>query len=79
MECNLQKSSSAMKEHIWLGAEKIGLQEFRAGQGWIKRTEFDEIDTIEHHFIANSRMHLTRSQVKKLIPHLQKFVETGDI
>jgi hypothetical protein len=27
----------------------------------------------------HTRMHLTRSQVKKLLPVLQQFVETGDI
>jgi len=26
-----------------------------------------------------NRMHLTKAQVKKLLPHLQKFVESGDI
>jgi hypothetical protein len=27
----------------------------------------------------STRMHLTRAQVKKLLPVLQQFVETGDI
>lgn len=26
----------------------------------------------------NTRMHLTREQVKELLPHLQRFAETGD-
>jgi len=79
MECNIQKSSSAIQDHIWLGAEKIGLKEFRAGEGWKDRTEFDDTDTISHHFIANSRMHLTRDQVAELLPILTQFVETGEI
>ncbi len=28
---------------------------------------------------GGTSMHLTRKQVKKLIPHLQKFVETGGL
>jgi hypothetical protein len=78
VECSIQKSSSAMKDCIWLGANKIELKEFEAGKGWVDRTEFDE-HSIEHHFIANTRMHLTRTQVKKLLPILQKFVETGEL
>lgn len=27
----------------------------------------------------NSRMHLTRKQVRALLPHLQRFVETGEL
>lgn len=79
-ECSIQKSSSAEKECIWLGAKKIGLKEFVAygNPAWKDRDEFDE-HTMEHHFSANTRMHLTRNQVKKLIPILQKFVDTGDI
>lgn len=79
IECSIQKSSSALSDKIWLGANKIGLQEFRTGEGWKDRNEFDDDHSIEHHFIANNRMHLTRKQVKKLLPILQKFVETGEI
>lgn len=76
--CSLQKSSLALVDAIWLGSNKIGLKEFKAGKGWIDREEFDK-GTIAHHYIANNRMHLTRKQVKKLLPLLQKFVDTGDI
>ena len=27
----------------------------------------------------NGRMHLTKKQVKELLPHLQRFVETGEL
>ena len=29
--------------------------------------------------IVGNRMHLTQKQVKKLLPHLQKFAETGEL
>jgi hypothetical protein len=74
--CTIQESSSAIAAKIWIGAEDIGLQEFKAGQGW-KPVQLN--DTIEHHFIANNRMHLTQAQVNKLIPILQKFVKTGTL
>jgi hypothetical protein len=77
-ECSIQKSSNAEKECIWLGADKINLQEFKAGQGWTHRSEVDEF-SMDHHFVANNRMELTRKQVAKLLPILHKFVETGDL
>jgi len=79
-ECSIQKSSRAMEDCIWLGSNKIGLQEFVAyrNPAWKSREEFDE-HTIEHHFVANNRMHLTRDTVAELIPILQKFVDTGEL
>ena len=80
-ECSIQKSSSAMAECIWFGANKIGLKEFvayRSPSAWVDRDDVD-VHTMEHHFVANNRMHLTRKQVAKLIPILQKFVDTGDL
>lgn len=76
--CSLQKSSSAFEDSIWLGANKLGVKEFKAGTGWIDRTDID-VHTPEHHFVGNNSMHLTREMVEKLIPVLQHFVETGDI
>ncbi len=81
VECTLQKSSIATEDCIWLGASKIGICEFVAGrkpEAWVDRTEFDE-STMEHHYVANNRMHLTRSQVAELLPFLLKFVETGEL
>lgn len=81
IECRLQKSSLASTDAIWLGAKKIGMQEFvayRQPDAWVERTEFDE-HTMEHHFVANNSMHLTRKQVAQLLPYLQKFVETGNL
>lgn len=80
-KCSIQKSSIATGDCIWIGSDKIGLKEFvafRQPNAWIDKIEVDE-HTMEHHFVANNRMHLTRKQVAKLLPILQKFVETGDL
>ena len=78
VECRIQKSSLATEECIWLGASKLRVQEFVAfGNPAWKDVEFE--NTLEHHFVGNESMHLSRKQVKKLIPILQKFVETGEI
>jgi hypothetical protein len=77
-QCSIQKSSSATNDLIWLGADKLDIQEFIAGKGWIKHPEFDNF-TMEHHYVGNSRMHLSREQVAELIPILQRFVATGEI
>lgn len=81
VKCNLQQSSNAEKNCIWLGADKLDIQEFvayRQPSAWMPRPEFD-VHTIEHHFIGNNRMHLSQKQVKKLLPILTKFAETGEI
>jgi hypothetical protein len=74
--CTVQKSSIATEDAIWLGARDLRVQEFIAYQGW-KDVVFENTPT--HHFVGNERMHLTQSQVKELIPILQKFVDTGEI
>ena len=77
IECNIQKSSSAMRDCIWLGAKDIGLQRFTPGRGWedvsLERTPLG----INH--IANNRMHLSRANVRRLLPILRHFVDTGDL
>lgn len=81
VECSIQQSSLATDECIWFGADKIGLKEFvahRQPNAWEDKPEVDE-NSISHHFIANNRMHLTRKQVAKLLPILQKFVDTGNL
>jgi hypothetical protein len=77
-KCKIQKSSIATEDAIWLGSDKLRVQEFVAYRepAW-QDVEFEH--TEKHHFIGNNSMHLTRKQVKKLLPILQKFVETGDI
>lgn len=69
-KCNIQKSSLALVDAIWFGCENIELKKIKGG-GW------EEIDTTD--CIANNRMHLTRKQVKKLLPILKHFAKTGEI
>ena len=77
IECTLQKSSSAMADKIWLGASDIGLKRFEPGIGWSNV----ELKSDPHgvHYVANNRMHLTQEQVRKLLPLLTKFAETGEL
>lgn len=77
--CSLQKSSSAMEDKIWFGANKLGVKEFTALTGWVNRDEFDDVNEITHHYVGNNRMHLTRKQVENLLPYLIHFVNTGEI
>ena len=35
--------------------------------------------TIPKNWMINSRMHLSREQVAELLPHLQRFVESGEL
>jgi len=81
IECTIQKSSLATEDCIWFGARKIGLKEFvadRQPSAWVNKDDVDE-HSLEHHYVANNRMHLTREQVAELIPVLQKFVDTGEL
>lgn len=70
--CSLQESSSAMEDKIWLGVDDANPQICIPGRSWVK---YD----IPKEVLLNTRMHLTKEQVKKLMPHLKKFVETGEI
>jgi hypothetical protein len=74
--CSIQKSSAAAEDKIWFGAKEIGLKHFKAFEGW---KDVVLTQTMEEHYVANNRMHLTRDMVRELLPTLQKFVETGDL
>ncbi len=70
--CSIQKSSAACRDMLWLGADEIGLKQLRPGRGgWV------DIPTPDHQ--ANTRMHLTRENVKALLPLLRHFARTGDL
>lgn len=70
--CSLQKSSLATADAIWLGCNDADPKVLIAGAGWQPIRMPDE-------YVANTRMHLSREQVIELLPHLQKFAETGEI
>lgn len=80
--CSLQMSSAMGEEsYIWLGANKAvikGIIPF-GNPSW---TEITEEDIKKQHgfkdVIGNTRMHLTQSDVKSLLPFLKKFVKTGE-
>lgn len=73
-KCSLQKSSLATEDAIWFGVSKPKLTVFEdSSHGKYLVTEMPE------NFSVSARMHLTQDMVKDLLPHLQKFVETGEL
>lgn len=81
--CSLQKSSLATEPAIWLGvndaAPKILAKDAAAhgidpgdGTGWVSYP-------VPAGVLMTTRMHLTREQVAELLPHLQRFVDTGEL
>lgn len=88
-KCSLQKSSSALEDKIWLGIDEAKIMEFypyprKTEEAWFEIPKEEVEAKLKHrpqneiHY-KNQRMHLTRKQIAELLPHLQKFVETGDI
>lgn len=88
-KCSLQKSSSACEEKIWLGIDEAKIMEFypaprETDDSWLEIPEEEVEAKLKHRpqnsiYYKNQRMHLTRKQVKKLLPILQRFVEIGEI
>jgi len=72
IKCSLQKSSLATENCIWLGCDDADPRICVKGEGWQQVPMPDG-------YIANTRMHLTREMVMELLPHLQKFVKTGEL
>ena len=70
--CTLQKSSLATEDAIWFGINDVRVKRLIPGQGW-------QDVTLPPGSEVFSRMHLTQDQVKELLPHLQRFAETGDL
>ena len=75
--CSLQKSSLATEDAIWLGISdpKLRIRANRVIEGATEWATYPVPDDV----VITSRMHLTRDQVRELIPLLQNFVDTGDI
>lgn len=72
IKCSLQKSSSALEDRIWIGCNDPDPRHCVPGEGW-KSVE------LPSGTVSNTRMHLSRKQVKDLLPLLQKFVDTGEL
>lgn len=73
-ECSIQESSAATDYYIWLGIDKPKITVFEGES----RGKYHEMD-VPKTWMVESRMHLSREQVKNLLPLLQKFVETGEL
>jgi len=76
-KCSLQKSSLATDNAIWFGIDDaepkiMASKIIHGGTGWADYPIPDDVS-------ITTRMHLSREQVGKLLPVLQKFVDTGDI
>lgn len=81
--CSLQKSSLATEDAIWFGPDKadpmvlhgdaksVGV-DTSATSGWVP---YPVPDCVQ----MTTRMHLTRDQVKELLPYLQHFADTGEL
>lgn len=83
VECNIQKSSIATEDCIWLGvnnadpkimandAKVLGI-DTEQSTGWVDYPLPREV-------LLNTRMHLTRDQARELSVVLDKFAETGEL
>lgn len=71
-ECSIQDSSLATERCIWLGIDDPTVQVCIQGQGWVDVP-------LPEDTLVSGRMHLTQDHAKKLIPLLQRFVDTGSI
>ena len=69
-QCSLQKSSIATQDCIWLG-KKAEVKHLVYGKGWVDYPLPSGVEVMD-------RMHLTREQVKELLPYLKRFVKTGN-
>lgn len=75
--CNIQKSSLATQDCIWLGVEDgnpqiMAKDVMENGIGWVKYPIPDKV-------MLTTRMHLNQEQAKWLVEILNKFIETGNI
>lgn len=86
-KCSLQKSSLATEDAIWFGVDDaepkiMSSDAIRLG---LKEREYNENDNgwqdykLPKEVLLTTRMHLTREQVKELLPVLKRFVKTGEI
>jgi hypothetical protein len=76
-KCNIQKSSLATEDAIWFGIHDADpkIMASKTKEGGIRWVSYP----IPNDVLLTTRMHLSREQVNKLLPILQKFVDTGEI
>jgi hypothetical protein len=82
----IQKSSLASGDAIWFGPKDSNpkIMKSQAEAHGIKLVEGEEVSgwteyPLPSEVIINTRAHLTRKQVKQLLPILKRFVKTGEI
>lgn len=81
----IQKSSAASDDYIWLGPSNgsISIQkpkESGYGFDWValdKKALQESLNTTT--VLFNDNLHLSRKDVRKILPLLERFVETGDL
>ena len=79
VRCSLQMSSAYGDEAlVWLGCAEIGLKRFEPYKGLTDVTLEQNAPHGVYH-VANTRMHLSQSQVAALLPALTHFAETGEL
>jgi hypothetical protein len=89
VQCSIQKSSAACHECIWIGIDKPGVKvmasRYRHVADAVRASDDPEkyngwVDyPIPQDAVVTSRMHLDQKTVKRLLPILQHFVETGEL
>lgn len=82
-KCSLQKSSLATEDAIWFGIDdpspKVMARDAAILGVSVNETEGWVPYPLPEQVLITTRMHLTRKQVKKLLPILQHFVDTGKV
>lgn len=86
-ECSLQKSSMiAEDDYIWFGHSKVKIEGFKPAESenspstWVTITEKEIMEKFDVREISpNTKILLSRKQVKELLPILKNFVDTGEI
>lgn len=68
--CSLHESSLATEAAVWFGCDNADPKHILPSGEWVN------IELPKDH-IANTRMHLTQKQMKKLLPTLQFFADNG--
>lgn len=70
--CRLQRDVDSQNKTVLFGINKVEAQYLQPNQGW-------KTYRLPEHFRMNGLMRLDQHQVRDLLPHLHRFVETGDL
>lgn len=73
-QCSIQKSNLGTEDAIWFGIDSPKLRVFETPS----LGKYMLVD-MPANFSVDTRMHLTKDQIKELLPILTKFAETGEL